>query len=44
MIGRSSATPVLVVDRVTPVKVSEAHEEAGLDEALHGEVAYLGAD
>ena len=33
-----------LIDRVTPVKVSEAHEEAGLDEALHGEVAYLGAD
>jgi len=33
-----------LIDRVTPVKVSEAHEEAGLDEALHGEVAYLGAN
>ena len=33
-----------LIDRVTPVKVSEAHEEAGLDEALHGEVAYVGAD
>ena len=33
-----------LIDRVTPVKVTEANEEGGLDEALHGEVAYLGAD
>jgi len=30
-----------VIDGITPVKVSEAHEEVGLDEALHGERAYL---
>jgi Amt family ammonium transporter len=33
-----------LIDRVTPVKVTEANEETGLDEALHGEVAYLGVD
>ena len=31
-----------LIDRVTNVKVSEAHEEGGLDLALHGEAAYLG--
>jgi ammonia channel protein AmtB len=30
-----------IIDRITPVKVSEAHEAAGLDEALHGEQAYV---
>ena len=30
-----------VIDRVTPVKVDEAGQAAGLDQALHGEVAYL---
>jgi Amt family ammonium transporter len=33
-----------VIDRVTPVKVDPTDEERGLDEALHGETAYLGAD
>jgi ammonium transporter, Amt family len=31
------------IDRITPVKVEAAHEEMGLDEALHGESAYLEA-
>ena len=31
-----------LIDRVTPVKVDEAEQEQGLDQALHGEVAYLG--
>ncbi|HEY2178487.1 MAG TPA: ammonium transporter, partial [Caulobacteraceae bacterium] len=30
-----------LIDRVTPVKVGETDEERGLDEALHGETAYL---
>ena len=30
-----------LIDRVTPVKVDQAAEEAGLDAALHGETAYL---
>jgi len=30
-----------LIDRVTPVRVEEAHEEMGLDEALHGEQAYV---
>jgi ammonia channel protein AmtB len=30
-----------VIDRITPVRVEEAHEVVGLDEALHGETAYL---
>jgi Amt family ammonium transporter len=29
------------IDRITTVKVDEAGEAAGLDEALHGELAYL---
>jgi ammonium transporter, Amt family len=30
-----------VIDRITPVKVAELSEQLGLDEALHGEKAYL---
>ena len=30
-----------IINKITPVKVSVAEEEAGLDEALHGEKAYL---
>lgn len=30
-----------VINRITPVKVSFANQERGLDEALHGESAYL---
>ena len=30
-----------LIDRITPVKVDEAGESAGLDMALHGESAYL---
>jgi Amt family ammonium transporter len=30
-----------LIDRVTPVRVEEAHEEMGLDAALHGEQAYI---
>lgn len=30
-----------LIDRVTPVKVSQVDEESGLDSALHGETAYL---
>jgi Amt family ammonium transporter len=33
-----------LINRVTPVKVEQTDEERGLDEALHGETAYLGAD
>src|SRR5262245_3142561 len=32
-----------LIDRVTRVRVDEAHEETGLDAALHGEEAYLGS-
>ena len=32
---------LVVINRITPVRVEEAHEEAGLDDALHGERAYL---
>src|SRR5438552_1324971 len=32
-----------LIDRITPVKVGAGAEEAGLDEALHGETAYIGA-
>jgi ammonium transporter, Amt family len=31
-----------LIDRVTPVKVTQLAEESGLDAALHGETAYLG--
>jgi len=30
-----------VIDRITKVRVEEAHEQIGLDEALHGEQAYV---
>jgi ammonium transporter, Amt family len=32
-----------LINRITPVRVDEAGEAAGLDESLHGEQAYLGA-
>ena len=32
-----------IIDRITPVKVDEAGQTAGLDQALHGEVAYIEA-
>ena len=32
-----------IIDRITPVKVESAQEEVGLDEALHGEQAYIEA-
>ena len=30
-----------LIDRITPVKVSESGEQAGLDQSEHGETAYL---
>ena len=30
-----------IIDRLTPVKVSEGTETVGLDEGIHGERAYL---
>jgi Amt family ammonium transporter len=30
-----------IIDRVTPVKVDQAGQMQGLDQALHGEVAYI---
>ena len=30
-----------IINKITPVKVEEAQEQIGLDEALHGEQAYL---
>ena len=30
-----------VIERITPVRVQDAQEQMGLDEALHGEVAYI---
>jgi Amt family ammonium transporter len=32
-----------LIDRVTPVRVGEAEEAAGLDDAIHGEHAYVGS-
>jgi Amt family ammonium transporter len=34
---------LVIIDKVTPVRVSEAEEQAGLDNALHGETAYIDA-
>jgi ammonium transporter, Amt family len=31
-----------VINRITPVRVEDASEEIGLDESLHGEIAYIG--
>ena len=33
-----------LIDRITVVRVEESHEELGLDEAIHGETAYLEVD
>jgi ammonium transporter, Amt family len=33
-----------LIDRFTPVRVSGAAEEGGIDQALHGEAAYAGID
>ena len=33
-----------IIDRITPVRVEDAHEEVGLDEAIHGETAYVEVD
>ena len=33
-----------IIDRITPVRVEDAHEELGLDEAIHGETAYVEVD
>jgi len=33
-----------LINKVTPVRVSDAEEQAGLDSALHGETAYISAD
>ena len=30
-----------LIDKITPVKVTEQHEVVGLDMVLHGEIAYL---
>ena len=32
---------LVIINKLTPVKVSEIDEETGMDEALHGEAAYL---
>ena len=32
-----------IIDKITRVRVEDAHEEIGLDEAIHGEKAYLEA-
>ena len=50
-IGADSANPLQmqilftlgmlwIINGITPVKVSESTEEAGLDEGIHGETAY----
>ncbi len=31
-----------LINRITPVRVDDAAEAAGLDEAVHGEQAYVG--
>jgi len=31
---------LMLINKITPVKVSEAAEDLGLDESLHGEKAY----
>src|SRR3989449_1929299 len=33
-----------IIDRITIVRVEDAHEELGLDEAIHGETAYVEVD
>ena len=33
-----------IIDRITVVRVEDEHEELGLDEAIHGETAYVEVD
>jgi Amt family ammonium transporter len=33
-----------IIDLITVVRVADEHEEIGLDEALHGETAYVEVD
>ncbi len=33
---------LVVINKITPVRVTEEHESAGLDSSIHGEDAYLG--
>ncbi len=33
-----------IINRITPVRVEDVHEELGLDEAIHGETAYVEVD
>jgi Amt family ammonium transporter len=33
-----------IIDRITVVRVQDVHEELGLDEAIHGETAYVEVD
>jgi Amt family ammonium transporter len=33
-----------LIDRITIVRVEDVHEELGLDEAIHGETAYVEVD
>jgi len=33
--------PLMVINKITPVKVTAQEEETGLDEAQHGEHAFI---
>jgi len=35
---------LLIIDRITVVRVADTHEETGLDQAIHGETAYVEVD
>jgi Amt family ammonium transporter len=37
-----SYVALVVINKATPVRASEKEEEMGLDDALHGEEAYVG--
>ncbi len=31
---------LVIINKITPVKISQSEEDQGLDESLHGEKAY----
>jgi ammonia channel protein AmtB len=41
LVGRKNVLGIMIIDKITPVKVTAEEESLGLDSALHGEEAYL---
>ena len=41
LVGRKNVLGIMIINKITPVKVTAEEESLGLDSALHGEEAYL---